>query len=155
MRGDTKANGMMTNNNPKPDVAGVPERVWIEAAGIRSARRTGVGSFYIEKNDTAGSRDIEFVRATQLTTTPSDSIVAELIEALEGAERNAQMSSTRAYKIRKLLKRARSASIATPPDITERARRAVSTLRAANILLADPTDAELAEAADIIAAEFK
>jgi hypothetical protein len=42
-----------------------------------------------------------------------------------------------------------------PPDITERARRAVSTLRAANILLADPTDAELAEAADIIAAEFK
>jgi hypothetical protein len=147
---------MTTNNNPsQPDVAGVPERVWIEAAGIRSARRTGVGSFYIEKNDTAGSRDIEFVRATQPATTPSDSTVAELIEALEGAERNAQMSSTRAYKIRKLLKRARSASIATtPPDVTERARRAVSTLRAANILLADPTEAELIEATAIIAAEF-
>jgi hypothetical protein len=44
--------------------------------------------------------------------------------------------------------------IAPPPNITERARRAVEQLREANMLLADPTEAELAEAAEIIAAEF-
>lgn len=44
---------------------------------------------------------------------------------------------------------------ATPTDIAERSLRAVEKLRQANILLADPTEAELAEASEIIAAEFK
>jgi hypothetical protein len=46
-----------------PKVPEAPEKIWINGAELRSAKRTGVGSFYIEKNDTANSRDIEYVRA--------------------------------------------------------------------------------------------
>jgi hypothetical protein len=39
--------------------------------------------------------------------------------------------------------------------VSERAGRAVNRLREANMLLADPTDTELTQVADIITAEFR
>jgi hypothetical protein len=65
----------MTDKQQPPEI---PERIWIDAAGVGSANRTGVGSFYIEQNNTAGSRDITYARVQQA----DDARVEEIRERL-------------------------------------------------------------------------
>jgi hypothetical protein len=143
MRSDTEANGMTTNNNPPQpvDLAGVPERIWLPADTDHDT--WNILAKNPSRNWKTGepANNIEFVRATQPATTPSDDGWCDCV-----CHPSAKAVD---YKYSRCVHCA-----TTPPDVTERARRAVSTLRAANILLADPTEAELIEATAIIAAEF-